>query len=233
MTTCRAQCAALAAQGVAVDDDEACVVDVFRSSPPPESSPARTQRPAYVAARRSEVARCCGPEDEREERHAAIEHALFDSLPRALLSACLGVRGLYLFNEQYVVKPARSAAQFAWHRDGEEQLALCTDVDTRAPYWSVWLPLDDCDEHNGTLVVRPGLQAPPPDGSRGGEGLALSVAAGSAVAFGCALWHASSPNRSAASRRVFYAQFSAAPITSKDGSPLAFAVPVWPLGAAV
>lgn len=33
--------------------------------------------------------------------------------------------GLFLFNEQFVVKPPRSAARFAWHTDEEEQMGMC------------------------------------------------------------------------------------------------------------
>lgn len=34
-------------------------------------------------------------------------------------------RRLFLFNEQFVVKPPRSAARFAWHTDEQEQLGMC------------------------------------------------------------------------------------------------------------
>ena len=59
------------------------------------------------------------------------------------------------------------------------------------------------------------------------RGVSLHVPAGSACVFASDLWHASGCNRSAAPRRVFYAQYSTAPIVSiHDGSPLSFAVPV-------
>jgi ectoine hydroxylase-related dioxygenase (phytanoyl-CoA dioxygenase family) len=146
-----------------VDDEaEACVVDVHRASPPAERAPARTERDAYVVARRAAVAACCGGGADVAARHAAVERVLFHTLPRALLdAACFepGVQTLHLFNEQYVAKPAASRfSTFAWHRDAEEQLAMCVDV-TTTPYVSVWCPLDDCSVNNGTLVVKPGLEA--------------------------------------------------------------------------
>jgi hypothetical protein len=154
---CDALCAALAAEGVRVAD-EGCVVEAFRRSRPAPRAAARTERAAYVAARRAAVAALCGDSD-TEQREAALEQALFRALPAAVRSA-LGAAGeatqLCVFNEQFVVKPANSACTFAWHRDAEEQLALCTDLQgCAAPYFSVWLPLDDCDASNGTLVVLP------------------------------------------------------------------------------
>lgn len=139
------------------------MVDVHRASPPAELAPARTQRAAYVEARRVAVASTCGGEGEAT-RHAAVEHALFATLPSALLRArCINeeqLATLCLFSESYVVKPARSACHFEWHQDGAEQLAMCgAFVEERtAPYISLWCPLDDCTLRNGTLVVRPGLE---------------------------------------------------------------------------
>jgi hypothetical protein len=148
---CDSLCAALAAEGECLAD-EGCVVEVFRRSRPEPLAAARTERAAYDAARRQALALLCG--GAAEQRDAAVERALFQSLPAALQEV-VGVVPLWLFNEQHVVKPARSACTFAWHRDAQEQLALCTDLDQSTPYVSVWLPLDDCTARNGTLVVLP------------------------------------------------------------------------------
>lgn len=57
-------------------------------------------------------------------------------------------------------------------------------------------------------------------------GRALDVPTGSLVLFGCGVRHCSGRNQSDQSRRVFYAQYSEAPITVTDtGTPLNFAVP--------
>ena len=58
---------------------------------------------------------------------------------------------LYLFNEHYVVKPPHSDIVFQWHRDVDKQLSLC--YDKNVVYYSMWCPLDDVDEKNGTLQV--------------------------------------------------------------------------------
>ena len=58
---------------------------------------------------------------------------------------------LYLFNEHYVVKPPHSDIVFQWHRDIDKQLSLC--YDKNVVYYSMWCPLDDVDEKNGTLQV--------------------------------------------------------------------------------
>lgn len=237
---CDALCAALQAEGVELAD-EGCVVEAFRRSRPAPRAAARTEPAAFAAARRAALASLCGGVD--AERSAAVERALFHSLPSAVLRA-LGadVSRLWLFNEQHVVKPARSECEFAWHRDAEEQLALCTDV-AGAPYFSVWAPLDDCGAHNGTLTVLPGFEAcgtlracaalqslrakPLQHATDSSRGVALDVAAGGVCVFSSALWHASGSNRSDAPRRVFYAQYSvAAVLSSHDGTPLSFAVPV-------
>ena len=41
----------------------------------------------------------------------------------AAAARCGGWRGAYLFSEVFVVKPAGSATEFAWHRDDTKQLA--------------------------------------------------------------------------------------------------------------
>ena len=79
---------------------------------------------------------------------------LFDTLSRD--GACKsGVqkRGtvLYLVNEHYVIKPPRSNVSFSWHTDAGEQFTGRHPP----PYVSVWLPLDDVSQGNGTLQIIP------------------------------------------------------------------------------
>lgn len=150
---CDALCAALAAEGGCLAD-EGCVVEVFRRSRPEPRAAARTERAAYDTARRRALAHLlCG--DAAEQRDTAVERAVFQSVPAAVQGALEATVPLWLFNEQHVVKPARSTSTFAWHRDAEEQLTLCTDLGSSTPYVSVWLSLDDCSARNGTLVVLP------------------------------------------------------------------------------
>ena len=46
---------------------------------------------------------------------------------------------VFLVNEHYVIKPARSCVAFGWHTDEAEQFAGMRPP----PYVSVWVPLDD------------------------------------------------------------------------------------------
>ena len=71
-----------------------------------------------------------------------------------------------LFNEHYVVKPAESLIEFGWHTDQNEQLQMCVRQPT-FPYVSLWLPLCDTDEENGTLEILPrSAPQPPPDADK-------------------------------------------------------------------
>jgi hypothetical protein len=51
---------------------------------------------------------------------------------------------LYLFNEQYIVKPPRTphTSAFVWHRDNEYMDETCQQVPTIA----CWIPLDDVNQ---------------------------------------------------------------------------------------
>ncbi|KAK3277671.1 hypothetical protein CYMTET_14332 [Cymbomonas tetramitiformis] len=83
---------------------------------------------------------------------------------------------LFLFNEQYIVKPPKGGDHFAWHRDADRHLRCAnTDRDffeesmepdegftfagppprTRTPYVSTWAPLDSTSLQNGTLCILP------------------------------------------------------------------------------
>ena len=179
-------------------------------------------------------------EDMVEHVRAALEEVLFGLLPRAV--RCLFARRVrsgapvFLFNNHYVVKPGGGRGgdaaddSFGWHTDAAEQLALCLTSEARsAEYTSFWCPLDACSESNGTLVVQPGF-VQPTDTDRSRDitpPLTVQAMPGDVVAFSSRLWHASGRNRTNASRRVFYAQYSTDPLVngSKDRTPISLAVP--------
>jgi hypothetical protein len=197
----------------------------------------------------------------------------------------LNCREVFLFNEHFVTKPARSRVAFGWHTDEGKQLpwshsgggggmrgsgvqgagdggssssdgdddgdengvdpgnggdspGSCRPDDGRVggrggsdsgsvEYVSVWLALDDIVPGSGGLVLG-GLGLPSKGGRRDRKAEAVAVCpmeAGDAVAFSSRLWHRSPPNESACHRRVFYAQFSAVPVTGpRSAFPLCFAV---------
>mmetsp|Transcript_29712 Transcript_29712/g.95820 ORF Transcript_29712/g.95820 Transcript_29712/m.95820 type:complete len:217 (-) Transcript_29712:846-1496(-) len=106
----------------------------------------------------------------------------------------------YLFNEQYVVKPAKSDITFRWHRDRDEQLV---DDYSEVDYASCWVALDDCDETNGCLELR-------------GKGPVVCEA-GDVVLMDSRCEHRSGPNAGDEPRRAFYAQYSSEPIRVPRG----------------
>lgn len=169
---------------------------------------------------------------------ACTEHsARLAALTRELLGLGAG-QPVLLVGEQFIVKEAHSgeAARFAWHRDGE---ALGEGGgDTAAgelqppppPYVSVWVALDDADEENGGLCVLRGshadglLQPPPGSASASLEPLALSVAAGDAVALHSRLLHCSGPNLAGGRRRAWMPQAAQAALRTATGSAVGLAL---------
>eukprot|EP00611_Tribonema_gayanum_P018590 TRINITY_DN3172_c0_g1_i1.p1 TRINITY_DN3172_c0_g1~~TRINITY_DN3172_c0_g1_i1.p1 ORF type:complete len:285 (+),score=106.27 TRINITY_DN3172_c0_g1_i1:913-1767(+) len=227
-----------------------CALDFFLECDLPDTHSARVNASSYQDLRWSR----CGA-DFGEEHKSLVADVLFRQLPELLLSVTQQQqhhdqtpsataaaaheppvpqqRQLFLFNEQYICKPPRSAVNFRWHRDADEQLAMVlATAPHQAPalhYYSVWVALDDATAENGCLVVLPASSsahaAPEQDGAAAdAEAVALPVRAGDAVAFTSDLWHCSGPNATQRARRAFYAQYSAAPIVI-GGTPLSFAVP--------
>ncbi|GLE11014.1 hypothetical protein PINS_up023306 [Pythium insidiosum] len=203
----------------------------------PDKAPARTDSVAYMAARRQELSRrtagACSADD------ATLRALLFDKLPR-LLRSLSPARELFFFNEHYVVKPPQSAVEFRWHRDDDEQLAMCVHRDRLAPYVSVWCALDDVTEDNGAMrfvslrAVSTAAESSSCELSDDTQSelerhasAPVLVRAGSVVVFLSSVWHCSARNDSSASRRAFYAQYSWEKITASpnDASPLSFAIP--------
>lgn len=85
---------------------------------------------------------------------AAAEFLRCDTTLHSLLHAILGEH-VYLYNDQYIFKPAGSSeSAFMWHRDSEGCSAEGGDC-TYTPYISLWVALDDMTDDNGTLTVLP------------------------------------------------------------------------------
>lgn len=172
----------------------------------------------------------------------------------------------FLFNEHYILKPALVAGPFCWHSDAAHQLEAllalappsARELEADAvgasieDYVSLWIPMDDITEDNGALILLPrdaaaGAPAWHEQANDAIEawfqthGLPASLSAsglraGDAVLFSSRVWHCSEANRSDHDRRVYYAQFSRAPVMSGAGggargrcsSPLSLALPTTP-----
>lgn len=128
---------------------------------------------------------------------------------------------VFLFNEQFVVKAARTGASFGWHQDGGY---IPFDHD---PYVTVWIALDDTTVENGAVYLLPrsmgegttpvkhwwneagkeyvGYDGPDP-------GIPAEVPAGSIVIFSSLTLHRSSPNVTDRQRRGYVVQYAGAPI---------------------
>ncbi|KAG9304938.1 hypothetical protein G9A89_003106 [Geosiphon pyriformis] len=59
---------------------------------------------------------------------------------------------VYLFNEQYIIKPPKcQQARFEWHQDSEYMNEKCRSI----PSIACWIALDDMNKGNGTLHIDP------------------------------------------------------------------------------
>ena len=119
---------------------------------------------------------------------------------------------------------------FSWHRDsdwcfGDEDV-------TYKPYISLWCPLDDCCEENGTLDVKKKKKNVPKEGKAesdsdddGDDEAPLICNAGDCVVMSDRFLHRSGCNGSDERRRVWMPQFSAGKLVRKSsGSPVSFAI---------
>lgn len=171
----------------------------------------------------------------RHTESAAIRGFLHGETVARICAAVLGPDA-YLYNEQFVVKNPNADTDFSWHQDSGYVPYRHT------PYVTAWFALDDTTAENGALHVLPYDRAGTRDrvehvriaGSNDAVGYSgddpgdlVPVAAGSAVVFSSTLFHRSGPNTSAAPRRAYIAQFTAAPFMTEDGSSIRhFAVPI-------
>ena len=171
----------------------------------------------------------------RHEEFPDLEAFLLSARIGALVSDYLDTPG-YLFNEQFVVKPAESGGSFAWHQDG-----AYVGFDHR-PYLSVWIALDDTTEENGCVHILPRDLAEKPHldphrwsketkdllGYEGDDpGVPMTAQAGDVVLFSSLTLHRSGANRTGKARRAYLAQFSPEPIlVPESGTPKSFAKPV-------
>lgn len=218
------------------DDD--CALEPLRNGLQQDGSSMRTCMKAYLDAR-------IGTDRDPARR---IMNNLLAHKCAAVAAAALGCESPRVFNEHFVVKPAKHAGPFQWHTDAAHQLemhySLCPpglNATHEDPdhYVSFWCALDDITPENGALVLLP-LDVPQPaqwhqaaDAETIGQ-LDSSVSlvttaglqAGDAVIFSSRMWHYSASNVSPQDRRVYYVQYSCRPIGT--GTPLALALHTCP-----
>ena len=124
-------------------EDKSCVVDLFEYNPLPDSGNARLNIMDYCNLRWTGSLL----PDIHKQR---IMRLIFEIIPK-YISQIYKWNDIYLFNEHYIVKTSDSLEEFKWHIDAMEQLMMFP-YSSIFPYLSIWLPLDDCDENNGTLT---------------------------------------------------------------------------------
>lgn len=248
----RSECNYLRVQQPAADPTErGSSLDFFEDQCVPENSSARVNMEEYFTLRMCKYM----SKGSSDLDSACIKNLLHSHLP-SLLNDSLSTlvdddifeiihankrsrynkRDWFLFNEHYVVKEASSMVEFRWHRDEDEQLAALVG-DKKPLYWSVWIPLDDVNAHNGTIyfpdntqIIKASQNGKMPlervvatEALVSTEGEPVIVKAGSIVIFSSQVWHRSSINQSSEPRRVYYAQYSSEIILS-GGLPLNLAL---------
>lgn len=160
----------------------------------------------------------CGYYDEDNERTppeltSCVLHK-FGQYAQDLLKM-YGKDTVYLLNEQYVVKPPNTnQAKFGWHQD---ILYLTPAQQQKHRIVSVWTPLDDVDEGNGTIMIMD-----PHTSTK----FSVYVPAGSAVFMDGTLSHCSAGNHSSRFRSVFMPQFSLDKVVNNDDTCTALAIPI-------
>lgn len=156
-----------------------------------------------------------------------IRDIAFSSEMAAICRATIG-DDAWFFLDQFVMKTAEQGMKFAWHQDSGY-----IPYDHR-PYLTVWCPLDDVDERNGTVYLLPydraGTRARVAHVAEAGSndrvgyhgddpGIPAILKAGDAAVFSSTTFHRSGPNLTRRPRRVLLLQYSAEPILEADGRP--------------
>lgn len=238
------------------ESDEDPLLDPFERVHVAEDDPVRTDARAWLRAR-SAAAAAVGASECAWAPDGPLARLVLSQLPEMvarLLGAAARAGGarVVLFSEHYVRKPARTDAVYAWHTDAAEQLpphptrrGVCARSTAR--YVSVWVALDPVGAHNGGVRVLPRPAArelglgPLDDGHVAAERVEAAapcgavrlfpLAPGACAAWGSDVWHASGPNRAAAARRAYMAQYALVGADDEAGAdggalaPLSLAVP--------
>jgi Phytanoyl-CoA dioxygenase (PhyH) len=120
-------------------------IDLFEDSSLSERHPARKYVDAYFTERWKYLM----PSD--SSHRDIMRRFLTEGLPSIVQALYEVEHGVYLFNENYIIKESGSNIAFRWHIDAEEQLAALMGSSSKYEYYSAWCALDDVSEQNGTI----------------------------------------------------------------------------------
>lgn len=157
-------------------------------------------------------------------------------------------KGIWMFNEQYIVKPSSSIhmtsrSDFGWHQDSAYMVSESYELNC-IPTVSCWIALDNMSLKNGTLGIQSykqgdyvsfetemelgrhhfnrrseAIQQPPTPEF-------LELKAGSIVWISPFVWHCSASNRTEFYRRAYMPQFTSSPEISSLFKNLRFIVEI-------
>jgi len=162
-------------------------------------------------------------------KEPALRTVILGSAYAAICRALLGDE-VWLINDQFSHKPARTGGVFRWHQDGAYIGA------PHRPYLTTVLALEDLTQDNGSLrlvprdeaitretvldahTLEPGEQTRRHFGDH--PGVLLRAAAGSLICFASDVFHRSDANRSDRDRTTYVAQYAVEPRTGVPGQGL-------------
>lgn len=158
-----------------------------------------------------------------------LRRYLFSDVMKAICEALVGPDA-YLFFDGFVVKGADVGMKLAWHQDSGYVNAVDGDI-AHKPYITVWCPLDDVTEQNGTVYILPTsesgirtwvrheLDRPSNDwvGYFGrAKGIPVIAPAGTIAVFSSLTLHSSGANTTHNLRRAYISQYSPEPVLTAD-----------------
>lgn len=124
-------------------EEKSCAIDLFENSLLNEYHKARFDKDEYFKERWKNY------ESISKQDKKLIQEFIISTIPNLIHRFC-AYEKMYIFNEHYIVKNKNSTDTFSWHRDAEKQLISC--MGDRPEYVSVWMPLDDVNELNGSIA---------------------------------------------------------------------------------
>jgi hypothetical protein len=158
---------------------------------------------------------------------------LFSDVMQSICEALVGPDA-YLFFDGFVVKGAEAGMKLAWHQDSGYVNAVDGDIEHK-PYVTVWCPLDDVAEDNGTIYILPASEcgirtwvrhefdSPSNDwvGYFGpAKGTPVIARAGTIAVFSSLTLHSSGANATPRLRRAYISQYSPEPVLTADRTML-------------